>query len=701
MNSNHYKHKIYFDLLLGIFFSSILTHFIIGIKVLRPNFVNWLAIEDGKQEIGWEFFRNSPLFQFPIGLNTQYGLNFSSSIIYSDVISIYALLLKPFTVFLPDRFQYLGIAIFLNFVITFIISLKITRIYFNTRPMGYIYALLILISPITLHRIVDFAHYGLSANWTILAAIYLYLKKIDSICKWMILLIITSLIHIYYLPMILPIFVILSVQNAIKTRDVSNMVIGIISVFTTLIIFMYFVGYFSNTLGNLRLEGYGEYKSTLLSYLDPNGWSRFLRDIPGLKNNEGFAFIGLTQIFLILLAFVYTRYKKIKSQSFNVLLIFGFCLYLFSLTNSVTLTNEIIFSYKIPNQLSIFMEIFRSTGRFTWLLGYVLIIWSISIVSKIQNFKFSLLILVLIIFQLYDQFPKMHSQKQYRYNSVQDQKATDSIWIDVAECYDNIILYPYFPNVDDWYKYAHVAYRNNWGINSVLLARPNFDQAKIFLNELHFQFRTAQMSKKNVYVFSSLDWWSKDYTDREIKNLIRNLDSKDGYGVIDGNFAVFPNVKNCTNKILNLSYPINVLDTSPSKEFYFNSSTNDIDFLFENWSLSENWGTWSLGSSSSILLPVIGSKPESIIIHGQVFANNNFNKFSSLDIEINGIKSNNCSLPNNFISSCVISIPSESLDINSKNLYIEFEIKDYDVNNSKAVNDERELGIGLQKIEIN
>ena len=686
------------DLILGVVYSSILVYIIMGFKVLNPNYVDWLAIDDGKAEIGWEFFRNQPLLQFPIGQNSLYGLDLSSSIIFTDAMSMYALILKPFSVFLPERFQYLGIAIFLNFIISFILSVKITSIYVQSRIAKYVYALLILLSPITLHRLIDFTHYGFSSNWIILAAIYLYLKNSNSIRTWTILLVVASLFQFYYLPMILPVFLILMIKNVRLNKGIKIMITRILGVLAVLVIVMYSVGYFLNGSDNLKREGYGEYKSTLLSYIDPNGWSRFLVDVIGLKNNEGFAFLGITQIVLIIFAFFVRYLKNIRSENFGALFLFGIPLYTFSLTNNVALSNSTIFYYEIPSQLAVLMEIFRSTGRFTWFLGYVLIIWSISIVSVIQNKFFSLILSVLLIFQMYDQLPKMMSQKYLRFNYIQTEKAVNPIWDAVSLCYDNIILYPYLPQVDDWYKYAQVSSRNKWGINSVLLARPKFEQAKLYTNELHYQFRTSQFSRKNVYVFSSLDWWSKDFTEREIKNLIRNLSSNDGYGMIDGNFVVYPNLRNCTNEGFNLNFGNDYSSLSTKNVFYFNSSTKDSDYLFENWSEPENWGTWSLGGTSSVLIPTAKPKPELIIIHGQVFSRNSSPKSSTILVEINGQKTNNCILKNNFLSSCSIPIPVESFDVNLKNLYLKFEIEKYDSLNSQAVNDDRDLGFALQKI---
>ena len=54
---------------------------------------------------GWSYFVNDE-WRFPLGANPMYGLENSSSIVYSDSIPILALFFKIFKNFLPSSFQY-------------------------------------------------------------------------------------------------------------------------------------------------------------------------------------------------------------------------------------------------------------------------------------------------------------------------------------------------------------------------------------------------------------------------------------------------------------------------------------------------------------------------------------------------------------------------------------------------------------------
>ena len=82
---------------------------VVGFKAINPTVLDLAqGVDPFKDYVGWIFFRNSP-WTFPIGLNPTYGLDFSSSIVFSDSIPLMAFLFKAIRFVLPETFQYLGI----------------------------------------------------------------------------------------------------------------------------------------------------------------------------------------------------------------------------------------------------------------------------------------------------------------------------------------------------------------------------------------------------------------------------------------------------------------------------------------------------------------------------------------------------------------------------------------------------------------
>ena len=80
------------------------------------NFSNqsWLINGDLAQyQLGWKFYRDD-IWRFPLGLNPNYGITNSSSIIYSDSIPLFAVFFKIFRSFLSEEFQYFSFYLYIS-----------------------------------------------------------------------------------------------------------------------------------------------------------------------------------------------------------------------------------------------------------------------------------------------------------------------------------------------------------------------------------------------------------------------------------------------------------------------------------------------------------------------------------------------------------------------------------------------------------
>ena len=107
-----WNQKKVISILESILFSIILIQISSSFRILNPKYADWLSIGDGTAEISWEFFRTQPLIQFPLGLNPRYGLEFSSTVAFDGQIPLMSFIFHPFSKYLPERFQYIGIFLF-------------------------------------------------------------------------------------------------------------------------------------------------------------------------------------------------------------------------------------------------------------------------------------------------------------------------------------------------------------------------------------------------------------------------------------------------------------------------------------------------------------------------------------------------------------------------------------------------------------
>ncbi len=109
---------------------------IADVSILNPSNTDWILQNDDSSwhYFVWQFFRQSPLLQFPLGANPRYGLDISSSIIYSDSIPLMAFIFKPISPLLPETFQYFGIWILLCFILQSFFAWKLMSVFTDSTP---------------------------------------------------------------------------------------------------------------------------------------------------------------------------------------------------------------------------------------------------------------------------------------------------------------------------------------------------------------------------------------------------------------------------------------------------------------------------------------------------------------------------------------------------------------------------------------
>lgn len=143
-------------------------------------------------------------------------------------------------------------------------------------------SLILSISPIILNRFIENTHYSLTSAWIIFWAIYLCLKNKNTFYQWLIIFNLIVLIHFYYMLFVFTLFFInLVVQVLRKNLAIKIALIQNTFIFVSVILNMYIVGYFYGAVSSEDV-GYGLFRSTLLSFFDPNGWSLIIPDLAEL-----------------------------------------------------------------------------------------------------------------------------------------------------------------------------------------------------------------------------------------------------------------------------------------------------------------------------------------------------------------------------------------------------------------------------------
>lgn len=657
----------------GIFFSITQIFITANLNILNPKNIGWLEIGDGEMEIAWEFFRRQPILQFPLGLNPQYGLELANTIAYDAQIPIMSLILHPFSFMLGNRFQYIGIFLLITFFLNFFFATKIFQNFQLNDIQIVLNSILLSISPIILNRYVEGTHYTLTSAWLIFWAINLTIKDQNSYLQWLLVFNLVVYIHFYYMPFIFTLYL-LNFIYKIKSKNlrfpffIFHIFIILVSVITN----MFLIGYFYGGVSS-GSTGYGSLKSTLISLIDPSGWSQILKDIPELEGAyEGFSFIGLSSIILFIIYLITFKKsdKTIQNQdNFKPLWISSILLYIFSLSNSVAIGTYQLFTIPLPTFLETLANTFRSSGRYAWLIVFIIFIWlTIKVSKKFNAIRYSIILLLVLLITLFDIWPQLVSEKNQKFISKYTSNLTNIAWKEISYCYKNIRVYPPVLAVDNFYNFVNVANDQEMGINTGRLGRWNQDIINKSFSNMHEQFLTGQLNEDSFYVFTTSDFVPSDFINFYQNIALKTLDENSGWGRLDGYIFIAPNLKNCSNS-QNLTSQVNTFGALEKYKYQggllnFGMNQNSDNYILINVKMLKK-GFETINSNANLILNMSSNTSNNFII-----INGKTNKPTNIDIEykftVNNTEEKMCFF-NNEINFCRIEIsnltPSQILSL--------------------------------------
>jgi hypothetical protein len=482
--------------------------FIIPIgRVINPFSNRWLMSGDPSQAyIGWEYFRHSPLNQFPLGLIPNLGVNLDISVVYTDSIPLLAIPFKFLNPILPIAFQYFGIWISMCFILISYHSGRIFQMYTNSKYKTFLGSSLVAISPVLVFRM-NWGHLALLAHFLILMAVRYILSANFNPRKWLILVVISIFIHAYFFIMILTIFLIdLILKFQLHKVSIREILKSFCTVLVSSFLSMLVIGYFT-VRSSIKSEGYGIYRFNLISPISPlSGWSKLLNEQSiGPGDYEGFAFLGLGSIFLLTIILPNVLRKRSYPRSF--LVVFGFAVFsiLVSATNQIAFGSINLFSYSFPGftegTIGLFNESFRSSGRFIWPLYYVGLIL---IIRKSFEIKASVnLLFIALILQLVD--------GNTAYSEFRKKVEVQSLWTSTLEQPElrkltkeirKVLFYPVKNYPDFWQEVQYVTSRENIPVNAGYFARWNENARREMDFDLRSDLLRGSFLKNSLYIIN-------------------------------------------------------------------------------------------------------------------------------------------------------------------------------------------------------
>lgn len=719
MGDMNQSHRSPWSILIPICMGICACLMVVGFKALNPTVLDLAqGVDPFKDYVGWMFFRNSP-WTFPIGLNPTYGLDFSSSIVFSDSIPLMAFLFKAIRFALPETFQYLGIWTLICFVLQAYFAWLVIGLMTQNKWLQFFACAILVFAPPMLWRVNQ--HTALVAHFMILAAFYLILspgrtsKRWNKGVFWGLLLSAAVLTHFSLFVMVAALWAANLVDQIVFSKAnrlgiLKDSALQILFIGPLIVFLMWQAGYFAVSSASGSLGGYGFFRMNLLSPFDPEGWSYIMRNLPLPSDyGEGYMYFGLG----LLLLWPFAIYKLVRDGSLRALfrgeifkhLFLAFALIalsLFAITNHIAIGRK-EFGFGISESVYAIASIFRASGRFFWPMLYALNITCIFIVIRGYSKRFALTLLgIACLLQVVDTsagWRMMHQQIADPVKNIPHElNLKNPFWTQAAQQYEQVQLVPPQDKAAGWDQIALYAAKHHLSTNAVFFARADIGKLskaqETFMNSLY----GSNWNPKSLYVLQS---------DVVLPAYFHSNPESDLLVGFDGFAILAPNWKNCKECPViqeNLRDELNQLtkQIALNKPFGFGKGQLGNRFLIGvggSWAWPEEWGVWSNGDQAKMILPLPqGNLTKQLKLTVRAFVSPLHPK-QDVEVFMDQMPPQSISLTNSDANTWLINLPPNV----DKRKYLELQFRFKNPASPKDVGgvpgDDRKLGIGLMSAQ--
>ncbi len=393
----------------------------IGFEVLRLDFVDWMLVREDPSNhlMGWLFFQASP-WQWPPGATPLMLSPTGASIGKTDSIPLLAYTFKLFRDFLPYPSQYFGWALWISYTGLGLSSFN----YLKKRSQASAPALLlavavILCSPVFFNRISrETAHIALTFHFLLIAALAIWNQRQDSDLNWKkieifnILILASSMIHPFLWIMLVSLHFPMMGYFGWRHQRLTRVFIWS-SVTLALSVLCLKISGILGGEGDLGAFGFGIFSANLLSFIDPNQFSRWMPDLPSNPGqNEGMAYLGFG-VLILLLAASWSKIQNWKAGQWKFKIspcvatwTWALALGFVSLSQRITWgENEILDLTPLYEHLNFITGPLRSSGRLIWPLYYLIALSALTFALRLSPRKALGILILSLSLQVAEVFP--------------------------------------------------------------------------------------------------------------------------------------------------------------------------------------------------------------------------------------------------------------------------------------------------------
>lgn len=533
------------EILVAAIFATLFYNYVLGRFPLNPLSVQWMLAGDPAQHyLGWYFYRNEG-WSWPPGRIEGFGLPGGSSVARTDSIPLLAMILKPFSPWLPESFQYFGLWMLACFILNGYFGLRLMS-HATQRPLlRLLGALFFILSPPLLFR--AHGHESLMAHWLLLAGMDTYLRGWSgrSWAQWSI---VAALCHPYLLLMVLGLMA-ASAADALwigRTRLLGKLAMECGAIGAGVFLALWLAGYLIG--GGAANEGYGYFSMNILALFDPIALfdpafkaSRFLMqhafhpDFIPYGQYEGYLYLGLGMLSLAIMAagiYLATPGTNAKSVVWKYwpLASAALVFWLLALSNKIMLGQLHLVTIPLPELLRKALSVFRASGRLGWPLFYLLNLVVLAIIVRRLPYRRALIVLALgLLLQFADQTTKYKEFKNlYRQRLAWESPLKSPEWDRLAVGASRlVILPPHQPMEQIYIPFAYFAARHRLATNAAHLARSAADSAETYGKQLAERLANGEHDPTVLYVFP--DAAGPDILPSNLRSRVIQLD---GYHVL-------------------------------------------------------------------------------------------------------------------------------------------------------------------------
>ena len=484
--------------LLGFAYYALLSRF----HGLNPFDVDWMlpfwrgSIDSAQHYLGWEFFRQAPLLQWPPGKSPNLGPMGGSGVALTDSLPLFAFIFKPLTFWFNKPFQYFGIWVLTCFVLQAVFAWKLLTIWVKQWEHVVLATYFFCFAPIFIDRMT--VHLALAGHWLILAGLYLLFSPKSKFKHWIALAVVSMLVQPYLAIICAALFFAWSIIGLLNSLAVFQFAHRVVIFIGVLFASGWSSGLFIFGLGSAQAAGFGTYSANVLAWVDPGFpwyekalWSSYVPDqwqnagqyegmnylgsgvlllalvalgnqlIKGTWKSRGiqvaiivffvavFGRSGSTQrdlVFLlgVLSAVVFSvvskQFSLNKSTSVISVLLFS-SLMLIAFTYQIFVGDFLIANLPIPESINRLLSVVRTSGRMLWPITYLLIGTLIVLTSR--NFRrviASGLIAVVLCVQVYESAEATAVTGSMFFRAGPEDFLKSPVWDDIGSKYQNISI---------------------------------------------------------------------------------------------------------------------------------------------------------------------------------------------------------------------------------------------------------------------